>query len=269
MIKPIAITLALAQTATVYAAGGVGNYWQSFNSSVDPTNITIPSIPQISSLDVNTECVYYQPETFTFNQSEWPSVWETATSNGMNETAEFRNLYNSIDWSSMPNISVRTLNADGSLDMSNYDANTDPDCWWSASTCTVPKHKNINADIYYCPEPETWGLTYDDGPNCSHNAFYDYLEENKLKATMFYIGSNVIDWPYGAMRGLKDGHHIADHTWSHQLMTTLTNEEVLAELYYTQKAIKLVTGVTPRYWRPVSLFESCHALAGITDFARI
>ena len=70
---------------------------------------------------------------------------------------------------------------------------------------------------------------------------------------MFYIGSNVINWPYGALRGVKDGHHLAGHTWSHQLMTTLTNEEVLAELYYTQKAIKFVTGVTPKHWRPVSL----------------
>lgn len=65
---------------------------------------------------------------------------------------------------------------------------------------------------------------------------------------MFYIGSNVVDWPYGAMRGMKDGHHIADHTWSHQMMTTLNNQEVLAELYYTQKAIKMATGVTPRFW---------------------
>lgn len=71
---------------------------------------------------------------------------------------------------------------------------------------------------------------------------------------MFYIGSNVMNWPYGAQRGVKDGHHLAGHTWSHRLMTTLTNEEVLAELYFTQKAIKLVTGVTPKYWRPVSFF---------------
>jgi hypothetical protein len=34
-------------------------------------------------------------------------------------------------------------------------------------------------------------------------------------------------------------------------MTTLSNQEVLAELYYTQKAIKLITGVTPLHWRPV------------------
>ncbi|KAI8092209.1 uncharacterized protein B0P05DRAFT_525274 [Gilbertella persicaria] len=67
---------------------------------------------------------------------------------------------------------------------------------------------------------------------------------------MFYIGSNVLDWPYGALRGAVDGHHIASHTWSHPYMTTLTNKEVLAELYFTQKAIKLATGLTPRYWRP-------------------
>ena len=69
---------------------------------------------------------------------------------------------------------------------------------------------------------------------------------------MFYIGSNVMAWPYGALRGVKDGHHLAGHTWSHQLMTSLSNQEVLAELYYTTKAIKYVTGLTPLYWRPVS-----------------
>ncbi|CAO3621558.1 unnamed protein product [Mucor hiemalis] len=168
----------------------------------------------------------------------------------MNTTAEFTALYNSIDWSKAPNISVRTMTASGALDMTGYSATTDPDCWWSASVCTKPKLADVNEDIVNCPEPETWGLTYDDGPNCSHNAFYDYLQDQKLKATMFYIGSNVLDWPYGAMRGVVDGHHIAAHTWSHHYTTTLTNQEVLAEFYYTQKAIKLATGLTPRYWRP-------------------
>ncbi|ORY94408.1 hypothetical protein BCR43DRAFT_493950 [Syncephalastrum racemosum] len=245
------VSVALAATA-VQAA----EYWESWTSKVDPTNITLPTnLKQLTSYDVNTECVAYDASaTFAFNASEWPNVWEVATSNGMNTSKEFTTLYNSIDWSSAPNISVRTVLADGSLDMSSYDESSDPDCWWSATTCTKPKHsKNINADIYTCEEPETWGLTYDDGPNCSHNAFYDFLEKEKLKATMFYIGSNVVDWPYGAMRGVKNGHHIAQHTWSHALMTSLTNKEVLAELYYTQKAIKMVTGVTPKHWRPVSL----------------
>ncbi|CAO3607899.1 unnamed protein product [Cunninghamella echinulata] len=169
----------------------------------------------------------------------------------MDKTAEFTKIYNAIDWTKKPNIPQRKMTKDGGLDFTGYDGTKDPDCWWSSSTCTKPKHTSeINADIYQCPEPNTWGLNYDDGPNCSHNAFYDFLEQKKLKASMFYIGSNVVNWPYGAMRGMKNGHHIADHTWSHQLMTTLNDKEVLAELYYTQKAIKLVTGVTPKHWRP-------------------
>lgn len=229
----------------------IADYWKSFNSKVDPNNITIAKIPQTTSTDGTAQCQWYEPPAnFDFKESEWPTLWETATSNGMSKTAEFKRVYNAIDWTKAPKISVRKLASNGGLVMTGYDANKDPDCWWSASTCTKPKLADINEDIYTCPEPETWGLTYDDGPNCSHNAFYDYLEAEKIKASMFYIGSNVVNWPYGAQRGQKAGHHIADHTWSHQLMTTLTNTEVLAELYYTQKAIKMVTGVTPKYWRP-------------------
>ncbi|KAG1143743.1 hypothetical protein G6F37_008043 [Rhizopus arrhizus] len=250
--KLVTISLALAKIATVVSADvTASNYWESISTKINPKNITLPSIKQTTSYDVDTQCTYYTPDSslITFKESEWPTSWLTATSNGMDESAEFLSLYNSIDWTKAPNIKPRTLTSDGGLDTSKY-SDSDPDCWWSASTCTTPKLSDVNADIYACPEPETWGLTYDDGPNCSHNAFYDYLSDNKLKATMFYIGSNVMDWPYGALRGMRDGHHIASHTWSHNYTTILSNKEVLAELYYTQKAIKLTTGVTPKYWRP-------------------
>ncbi|CAM0135214.1 unnamed protein product [Umbelopsis sp. WA50703] len=233
---------AVALTATVQAIT------TNFSSSVNPNHITLPSIPQLTSYNVNTECTYYNPNV-PIVAKDWPTSWLVATSNGMSKSAEFTKLYNSIKWSSAPNIPVRKADSSGNLDMSGYDMSTDPDCWWSATTCVTPKHPGVLADIYRCPEPDTWGLSFDDGPNCSHNAFYDFLQENNQKASMFYIGSNVMDWPYGAQRGIKDGHHISVHTWSHPLMTTLTNQEVLAELYYTLKMIKLVTGVTPKYWR--------------------
>lgn len=62
------------------------------------------------------------------------------------------------------------------------------------------------------PEPLTVGYGFDDGPNCSHNAFYDFLEEQQQKATMYYIGSNVMDWPLEAQRGLADGHELCVRT---------------------------------------------------------
>lgn len=65
-----------------------------------------------------------------------------------------------------------------------------------------------------------------------------------------YIGSNVLDWPLEAQRGIVDGHHICVHTWSHRYMTALTDNQVFAELYYTLKVIKYVMGITPTCWRP-------------------
>ncbi|CEP15580.1 hypothetical protein [Parasitella parasitica] len=238
--------ISAAAAATVASVNAVTT---NYTSSTDPTQITLPDIPQVTSTDPAQQCVYYN-SPYSINPSEWPTVWDIATSNGMNTSAEFTALYNSIDWTKVPNFPPRNLTAAGGLDMTGYDGVNDPACWWSSSTCKTPKVEGINPDLYACPEPDVWGLTFDDGPNCSHNAFYDFLEQEKQKATMFYIGSNVVNWPYGALRGVKDGHHIAGHTWSHKMMTTLTNQEVLAELYYTQKAIKHVTGVTPKHWRP-------------------
>lgn len=113
---------------------------------------------------------------------------------------------------------------------------------------TKSKRNNVPADVIDIPEPRSYGMGFDDGPNCSHNAFYEFLRENNQTATMFYIGSNVMDWPLQAQDAIADGHQISIHTWSHNYMTALTNEQAFAELYYTRKAIKLVTGVTPLSW---------------------
>ncbi|CAO3680042.1 unnamed protein product [Umbelopsis ramanniana] len=235
-----------ASAALVATASAVTT---NYTSTVDPTKINIPNTPQTTSYDVATECTYYAPPV-PIVPTDWPSNWQVATSNGMNTSAEYTALYNSINWANAPNIQPHTMGPDGALVTAGYDTVNDPDCWWTASQCVTPKAAGVLKDISACPEPETWGLTYDDGPNCSHNAFYDFLQQQNLKASMFYIGSNVMNWPYGAQRGVKDGHHIAVHTWSHPMMTTLSNQAVLAELYYATKMIKYVTGLTPLYWRP-------------------
>jgi peptidoglycan/xylan/chitin deacetylase (PgdA/CDA1 family) len=38
------------------------------------------------------------------------------------------------------------------------------------------------------------------------------------------------------------GHQLSVHTWSHPSLTTLTTEQVIAELGWTAKIIKAVTG---------------------------
>jgi len=196
---------------------------------------------------VAAACTYYT-STYTFPAGQYPTIWQKPNSSVFN-TAEYQQIYNSIDWTKVPNIPPKQMNASGFI-LNGYNVQTDPDCWWSASVCTTPKFPGLKPDIAICPEPDTWGLTYDDGPNCTDSDLYDVLKQNNQKASLFYIGSNVADWPTQAQRGFQDGHHICVHTWSHPYMTTLTNQEVVGELYYTRKAIKYVIGVTPLCWRP-------------------
>lgn len=96
----------------------------------------------------------------------------------------------------------------------------------------------------------TWGLTYDDGPAFYTPNLIEYLNSQNLKATFFVIGSRVISFPTTLQTEYMAGHQIGVHTWSHRPLTTLTNEQIIAELGWCRKAIKDVIGVTPNQMRP-------------------
>ncbi|KAH9270684.1 hypothetical protein BASA83_007044 [Batrachochytrium salamandrivorans] len=59
----------------------------------------------------------------------------------------------------------------------------------------------------------------------------DALAANNVKATFFVIGSRVLDgWEY--LKAVHDaGHQIGIHTWSHRSLTTLTNDQIVADSY--------------------------------------
>ena len=78
----------------------------------------------------------------------------------------------------------------------------------------------------------------------------DYLDEQNLKSTFFLVGSRVISRPEMVQTEYMAGHQLSVHTWSHPSLTTLTNEQIVAELGWTKKVIKDVTGVTPNTFRP-------------------
>ncbi|KAF9433639.1 chitin deacetylase [Entomortierella beljakovae] len=149
-------------------------------------------------------------------------------------------------------------------------------CWWTCQKCEAP------GDITACPKTGTWGLTYDverdaheklerraraqfarpfstfmlsgwfgdDGPSPDTPRLYDYLKAHNQKATLFVVGSRVASNPATLKRAYDEGHQIAIHTWSHRSMTSLSNEQIVAELKWTEKAIFDTIGVTPLYWRP-------------------
>ncbi|KAK0449048.1 carbohydrate esterase family 4 protein [Desarmillaria tabescens] len=202
--------------------------------------------------DMAEECTAYYYEPSASHISSFPPIWQPASILSGDTVAQAK--WQSIS-GSIPNISGTPS---GNFSNVTYTAD-DPDCWWTYHQCVEPKLQGIPPDIAVLPEPDTLAFGFDDGPNCSHNAFYDYLMDQDQKATMFYIGSNVMDWPLEAQRAIADGHEVCVHTWSHRYMTALESPDAFAELYYCKKlnlillkmeAIKLVTGLTPKCWRP-------------------
>ena len=132
----------------------------------------------------------------------------------------------------------------GCANNTNIDWNSNERCWWTCTGCTAP------FDVTNCTDIRTWGLTYDDGPGFYTSELLSYLDEKDLKSTFFTVGSRCAESPKTLQVEYMSGHQIAVHTWSHPSLTTLTNEQIIAELGWTKKVIKDVLGITPNYMRP-------------------
>lgn len=150
-----------------------------------------------------------------------------------------------IDWSKVPNVTTTVDAASCSGNPTNLaQAGADGNCWWTCGQCTR------STDITTCPDTNTWGLSYDDGPSPYTPTLLEYLNQNNLKSTFFVVGSRVISRPQMLQTEFEQGHQISVHTWSHHPLTTLTNAQIVAELGWSKEVIRSVIGVTPNTMRP-------------------
>lgn len=90
-----------------------------------------------------------------------------------------------------------------------------------------------------------WGASFDDGPSPYTPRLLNLLHEQDIQATFFVVGSRALSRPQMLQAEYMLGHQLSVHTWAHSTLTTLSNEEIVAELAWTKKVIKDITGVTP------------------------
>ncbi|MGT2910517.1 polysaccharide deacetylase family protein [Streptococcus cameli] len=94
-------------------------------------------------------------------------------------------------------------------------------------------------------------LTFDDGPNPATTLqILDTLKKYDAKATFFILGQNVPGNEEILKRMVAEGHELANYTWSHPDLTTLSPEQIQQEVNQTQDVIKQATGQTPVTNRP-------------------
>lgn len=94
-------------------------------------------------------------------------------------------------------------------------------------------------------------LTFDDGPNPgTTDKILTALAEYDAKATFMLWGEHVQLHPELVQQAKLQGHAFGTHTFSHQSLLKLTDEEVLDEMAAADQAIKEVIGEEPRFCRP-------------------
>ena len=109
----------------------------------------------------------------------------------------------------------------------------------------VKKNEIVNrvANIYNSNYKRVF-LTFDDGPSKSVTIpILDILKENNVKATFFVLGSNAERYPEIVKRAYREGHYIANHSFTHVYANIYASpQNVLDEYNRTEIAIKNAIG---------------------------
>ena len=74
-------------------------------------------------------------------------------------------------------------------------------------------------------------LTFDDGPHPRYTVqIIDILKKYGIKATFFFVGQNICNYPDAAKAVADAGHEIGNHTFTHQRVKSMNESQVLGEM---------------------------------------
>ncbi len=94
-------------------------------------------------------------------------------------------------------------------------------------------------------------LTFDDGPHPTLTPkLLDILASERVLATFYVVGKNVLRYPSIMRRIENEGHEIGNHSHSHCLLKNLPKEEVKKEVVSLQYLLKKQLGHYPETFRP-------------------
>ncbi|MFJ7638466.1 polysaccharide deacetylase family protein [Peribacillus sp. NPDC097225] len=100
-------------------------------------------------------------------------------------------------------------------------------------------------------------ITFDDGPHPDYTPqILDLLAKYNAKATFFVAGNKVKSYPDVLKREIKEGHEIANHTYTHPYDRNITAHRLSSELDDTDKIIWDLARYKPSLYRPVGGFHN-------------
>ncbi|KAF9266360.1 glycoside hydrolase/deacetylase [Marasmius fiardii PR-910] len=179
--------------------------------------------------------------------SEWSSKYptENKTPDRSSTPKEWLDALNAaVAAGNIPNTPIATMGPNGSP---VYPNNQDPS---SPNICSSTYQCRSQDDIYDGPDG-IFAVSFDDGPLPPTTTLVNFLKSNNEIATHFMIGYNILTNPQQFSQIFDYGGDCAVHTWSHPYMTTLSNEDVVAELGWTLQILHDSSGGrVAKMWRP-------------------
>ncbi|GAA2365193.1 polysaccharide deacetylase family protein [Streptomyces cuspidosporus] len=113
----------------------------------------------------------------------------------------------------------------------------------SARDRALADGKDVKAGSVDCSKAKCVALTFDAGPSENTPRLLDILKKEDAHATFFMLGKNhVLKYPDLVRRIAAEGHELANHTWTHKILTKADDDEVRDEITRTQDAVSKITG---------------------------
>jgi peptidoglycan/xylan/chitin deacetylase (PgdA/CDA1 family) len=92
-------------------------------------------------------------------------------------------------------------------------------------------------------------LTFDDGPSEWSEKILDLLRPHAAFATFFVVGETAGNRVDLIRRMFEEGHEVANHTWSHPVLTECDDESIEQELARTNDLLAGILGAPPARFR--------------------
>ena len=107
-------------------------------------------------------------------------------------------------------------------------------------------------------------LTFDDGPGSFTDRLLDCLEKNQSKATFFMVGEEINSFPDTVKRMEEMGCELGNHSYTHTDFTTLSTDDMSAEIAGVDELLVNLVGHGATVVRPPygSVNDSVRATVG-------
>jgi cellulose synthase/poly-beta-1,6-N-acetylglucosamine synthase-like glycosyltransferase/peptidoglycan/xylan/chitin deacetylase (PgdA/CDA1 family) len=103
----------------------------------------------------------------------------------------------------------------------------------------------------YGYDPHKLALTFDDGPDPVWTPkILDVLKQYHVKAAFMVIGEEAQNNIGLLQRYVREGHEIANHTFTHPDISEISQRQLELELNWTERLFAAETGIQPLYFRP-------------------